>query len=142
MYNGSVKNSQSYIDIKDDPISDAIKVYDRIIINLLENSDEKLILATGLRQVPIDKQEIYYRLKNHQRFLNALGLMNFNVQPRMTRDFLITFKSDNDLNQSYELLSELKCNGQKLFGVIEQQKNGLFVTLTYSKELKKMIVSL
>ena len=68
MYNGSVKNSQSYIDIKDDPISDAIKVYDRIIINLLENSDEKLILATGLRQVPIDKQEIYYRLKNHQRF--------------------------------------------------------------------------
>tara|TARA_B100002019_G_scaffold137251_1_gene118264 strand:- start:31595 stop:32878 length:1284 start_codon:yes stop_codon:yes gene_type:complete len=137
MYNGSVKNSQSYIDIKDDPISDAIKVYDRIIINLLDNSDEKLILATGLRQVPIDKQEIYYRLKNHQRFLNALGLKNFNVQPRMTRDFLITFKSDNDLKQSYELLGELKCNGQKLFGVIEQRKNGLFVTLTYSKELKK-----
>lgn len=132
MYKGELRNRTEYIDENDDPILDAIKVYDKIIYDLLDQFEEKFLFATGLRQIPVSKQVVYYRLRNHEKFLNILGIKNFKVEPRMTRDFLIKFENSKDLETALQVLSTTKYNNNALFNEIEKRENSLFVTLTYS----------
>ena len=70
-----------------------MKVYDRIIFQLLNTLNGNNIFATGLRQVPVEKQVNYYRLRNHES-LKLLGLKEFIVEPRMTRDLSLRLKQD------------------------------------------------
>ena len=132
IYDGELANTPEYINKYDDPIHDAIKIYDMIIFDLLEEFDEKFIFATGLRQVPVYKKVVYYRLKNHVKFLTALGIRNFNVEPRMTRDFLVNFKDSHDCDHAAQLFSSIEFKGKPLFDEVERRVNSLFVTLTYS----------
>ena len=132
MYEGELRNKSEYINRDDDPILDTIKIYDKIIYDLLDKFDEKFLFATGLRQIPVNNKIIYYRLKNHENFLTTLGVKNFKVEPRMTRDFLVKFKNSIDLENAARLLSTVKFNDHLLFGEIEKRKNSLFITLTYS----------
>ena len=74
-YAGEIANPDSYISEHDDPFFDAMKVYDRIIFQLLNTLNGNNIFATGLRQVPVEKQVNYYRLRNHES-LKLLGLKN------------------------------------------------------------------
>ena len=63
-----------------------------------------------------------------QSFLNGF--------PRMTREFLIEFETEKDVNKCFESLSKIQAeNGEKLFGDIDKQNNSLFVTLTYPKDI-------
>lgn len=135
MYKGNLRNQSSYISRDDDPILDAIKIYDRIISNLLNTFHQDFIFATGLRQVPVRKQVVYYRLKNHKNFLSAIGVNNFEVEPRMTRDFLVKFDNFDDLEEAEQLLSKINFKNTLIFSEIERRKNSLFVTLTYSNPL-------
>ena len=135
MYKGNLENSVDYVGTDEDPFHDALTIYDKILSSILDSFDENFILATGLRQVPVEHQIIYYRLKNHEKFLKAAGLKNFTVQPRMTRDFLVNFKSLNDLEDAHGTLSALQHKNQRLFSEIERRETSLFVTLTYSNEL-------
>lgn len=137
MYAGDLKNKSHYINRYDDPILDAIKLYDKIIYNLLDKFDEKFLFVTALRQVPVDKQTIYYRLKNHEKFLIGLNIKNFEVEPRMTRDFLIKFKNLVDVENAKEILSKLKFKDKLIFGDIEKREKSLFVTLTYSESIDR-----
>jgi len=132
MYKGNLRNSSDYISQKDDPIFDTIEIYNEIIYDLLENFKEKFIFATGLRQIPVEKQIVYYRLKRHKEFLKNLGVKDFEVETRMTRDFLIKFKNDSAYHEGLNILSNISYKGQRLFAEIEKRKTSLFVTLTYS----------
>ena len=132
MYDGCLKNKPEYINNSDDPILDTIRIYDRIILDLLNKYDEKFVFATGLRQVPVDEQIVYYRLKNHEKFLKSLGVKNFVVEPRMTRDFLVKFNKLNDLEDAFKILSKTEYKRIQLFGEIEKRRNSLFITLTFS----------
>ena len=75
-----------------------LRVHDRIIGNYLKILDEenKLIISTGLRQVPYKMIKFYYRLKKHSSFLNKIGIKFVKVLPRMTRDFEIIFENEHD----------------------------------------------
>jgi hypothetical protein len=55
----------------------------------------------------------------------------------MSRDFLIKFKSDDEVNLAHNILSRLELKGQKIFGILEKRENEIFATLTYSKEILK-----
>ena len=70
-----------------------LKVYDEILSEVLNIEDAEIIIATGLSQKPYEKIKFYYRLKNHSAFLNMLKIPFKEVFPRMTRDFLISFDS-------------------------------------------------
>ena len=136
MYDGDLRNTSDYVSHLDDPILDTIKLYDKIIFDLLNKFDQKFLFATGLRQIPVEKQIVYYRLKKHEQFLRNLGLVDFQVEPRMTRDFLIEFKNDRAYWDGLNILKNVNFNGQCLFGEIEERKTSLFVTLTYSDLIK------
>ena len=133
----SFKNPDWYVSPKFDPFSEMLEVYDCIIEEYLASDDYELIVATGLSQCPYDRIKYYYRLKDHAAFLRKIGINFLEIHPRMTRDFLVTFKSIEDANNAQNILSELRIakKSEPLFGEIENRGDKLFVTLTYPDEM-------
>ena len=128
------KNPKWYIDSKYDPTLEVFKLYSEIILETLNNFSDAII-ATGLTQKPYLDPIYYYRLKDHQTFLNSIGMKFTNVIPRMTRDFLIEFKSKEDAEKAEKILREAKVNNYRFFGEIENRGNELFVVLDYPHEI-------
>lgn len=133
------KNPAWYVSASEDPILDMIMAYDDMLADYLAFVDQgaRLLLATGLTQVPYNQVEFYYRLKDHAKFLMDLGIRFVTVLPRMTRDFEIMFASKEDTVAAAEKLSALKLSrdGIHLFNEIDNRGNSLFVTLTYPHEI-------
>ena len=136
-YGGSLVNPFEYVGKKDDPILDAIRVYDRIIGQILVDLDGHKIIATALRQVAVDGQEIYYRLRSHDEFLKNIGLSDFEVEPRMTRDFKLTFSDQQSENHGVTLLRSIEHAGMRLFKDVDVRDGSVFVTLTYNNQLNE-----
>ena len=130
-----LRNDGDYIAVADDPVRDAVEVYDLIVSQLLNLTAYTHIFATGLSQTSVKNKVIYYRLKNHEQFLKLCGLKNFTVEPRMTRDFKISFHDEASRIEGEEILEKLSCSGEKLFGVIDKREDSTFCTLTYSTQL-------
>ena len=56
---------------------------------LLKLKNVKIIIATGLHQQPHEHLTFYWRLKEHVKFAEMIGIKNFSeILPRMSRDFL------------------------------------------------------
>ena len=129
-------NPDWYINETYDPFLEMLDVYDCIISDYLNLSEYEFVFATGLSQILYDRIKYYYRLKDHKNFLNMLGIKFRDVHPRMTRDFLINFDDHDDALKALSMLDEIRVNeGDKLFGEIELRNKGLFLTLSYSKEI-------
>ena len=112
-------------------------VYDRLIADLIKHKDSELIISTGLSQRPYTNLKFYYRLKDHKNFLDNIGIKYLDVMPRMTRDFLISFKSNEDAKIAEKKLSSIIVNSDKqLFGEIDNRGKDIFVVLTYPHEIK------
>ena len=118
-----------------------LKVYEKIIGDYIDLSKKEtnILIATALRQVPYNSTKFYYRLKDHNNFLNKIGIKFSRLLPRMTRDFEIIFNNTQDLNNALKILKNIKSkkNNIKVFNEIEKRKKSLFVTLTYPREIKK-----
>lgn len=134
---GKIENPQWYIEAGSDPLLDAYKQYDEFLGFLINDPNYSYILATGLSQTPVEAPVFYYRLKSHENFLNDLKIDFTRVDPRMTRDFLIRFNSNQDREYAFKILNSLELNGNRLFGEIEIRDLELFVTLTYPHEITK-----
>jgi len=131
------KNPSWYIDTKYDPFQEMLKCYDTIIgncLNMVANGTE-LIVATGLSQVPYDSTKYYYRLRHHAEFLTLIGCNYTAIEPRMTRDFLVSFKSSSDAEQALKTLSNVTVNNEAIFSQIDNRGDSLFVTLSYPHEI-------
>jgi hypothetical protein len=135
-YKGEFKNPEWYCPSDWDPILMMLETYDTIIGDLLE-SGERIIGVTGLHQVPHEEQTFYWRPVAHKDFLLECGLKGeFNVIPRMSRDFLIEVIDDkhaleieNHLNQFTDSV-RLK----PLFNV-DNRGTSLFVEVVYDDDL-------
>lgn len=138
VYDGPIKNPSWYIDKNDDPLLEVFKLYDDIIGQILTKADGvRLLIATGLTQDPYPKEKFYYRLKDHKGFLSGIGISYVNVEPRMSRDFLIHFESEQDANDAeIKLLSMKTTDGAHLFSV-DNRGMTLFVMLEYPNEITK-----
>lgn len=132
------ENPKWYIDPEEDPILDMLIHYDNLIGEYLK-LDQKLIIATGLSQIPFGKNAFYWRLKDHRRFLDMLGIKYLDVLPRMTRDFEIRFSNLEDQEKCKNILQAIKVkrDGKFVFEEVEERRNSIFVTLTYEDEIFK-----
>ena len=136
-----VKNPNWYIRENLDPFAEALVVYNKIIGDYLKKVDYDLILATGLRQVAYERVKYYYRLKDHNKFLKKLNITYKSVEPRMTGDFLITFKNSEDTKLAQSILSNLLTkDSEKIFSLIDNRGSSLFITLTYDQVIEKDFV--
>ncbi len=131
-----LKNPSWYIDENQDPFLEMLYVYNNMITDLLRITNSEVIVATGLSQKPYEHLKFYYRLKDHAAFLNKIGIKFNEVVPRMTRDFLISFDSNEQAEfAEYELSKILVNDKYKLFEEIDNRGNNTFVVLTYPHEI-------
>ena len=52
-----------------DPIVEGLKFMIEFLDDYLDNNNFKLVIATGLTQVPYDILKFYYKIHNHSQFL-------------------------------------------------------------------------
>jgi len=134
--NKNLKNPTWYIGKEYDPVLEMLKVYDNILEYYLNNPEYEVIIATGLSQKPFEDIKFYYRLIDHEKFLNKLGINYLRVQPRMSRDFLISFENVEDALICERILKRILVNNSKnLFGEVDNRGKDLFVVLTYPHEI-------
>lgn len=143
---GDVHNPEWYIHREADPVHDMLKVYDRILGDYLDlqTKGTRLLVATGLSQIPYDRVKFYYRLKNHAWFLDRVGIEATHVAPRMTRDFEASFKSEGLASDAAAILAALRLerDGAPLFGDIEVRGHHMFASLIYPDEIRQGDVAL
>ena len=92
--------------------------YDKIITDLLSFENSSIIISTGLSQIPFDRTQFYYRLKDHENFLKLLDISFVEVHPRMTRGFLIEFDSAKSAIIAEEKLDSILIDSKKSYSVI------------------------
>ena len=138
-----LKNPAWYIGKDYDPFLEMLKVYDEMLTDLLQLPNTEIIVATGLSQKPYEQLKFYYRLKDHASFLKKVGVEFTDVVPRMTRDFLITFDTEERALEAEQQLSKILVNNEvKLFEEIDNRSKDIFVVLTYPSEITdKTIIS-
>ena len=131
-----LKNPAWYIGKDDDPFLEMLKVYDEMLTDLLELPNTEIIVATGLSQKPYEQLKFYYRLKDHASFLKKVGVEFADVVPRMTRDFLVSFDTEQQALKAEQQLSKILVNNEvKLFEEIDNRGKDIFVVLTYPSEI-------
>lgn len=131
-----LKNPAWYIEKDEDPCLEMLKVYDVMLADLFELPNSEIIVATGLSQKPYEQLKFYYRLKNHASFLKKFGVDFTDVVPRMTRDFLISFDTEEQALKAEQQLSKILVNNKvKLFEEIDNRGKEIFVVLTYPSEI-------
>jgi hypothetical protein len=131
------KNPEWYINNKEDPIQDMLITYDKFIGEILKHQEYEFIFTTGLSQVAYEGNKFYYRIKNHDEFIRNLNINYKEINPCMTRDFIILFNSNNELISCINILSNLKIlrDDNNIFTVEQVNDKELFVTLSYPFEI-------
>ena len=135
-YKGEFKNPEWYCPSDWDPILMMLETYDTIIGDLLE-SGERIIGVTGLHQVPHGEQTFYWRPLAHKEFLLKCGLKgDFNVIPRMSRDFLIEVSDDKEaLEIENHLIQFTDSVRLKPVFSVDNRGTSLFVEVIYDDDL-------
>lgn len=133
----SLHNPEWYVSPGQDPFAEMLVVYDRILGDYLAMDDVDLIVATGLTQMPYDRVNYYWRLKDHADFMRRFGIEYQAIHPRMTRDFLLEFESCEKAARAAKVLAKIVCDhtGKPIFGEIDNRGESLFVTLTHSEAI-------
>jgi hypothetical protein len=131
------RNPSWYVGDNMDPVKEMLTFYDGIVSDYLQAEGIEVIVATGLSQQPYDRLKYYYRLQEHQKFLQLIGVKCLAVQPRMTRDFLVDFVDHEAMKTGLEILRSVRVeqDGLPLFDEIEERGTSAFVTLTYPHEI-------
>jgi hypothetical protein len=136
-YVGNIKNPEWYCPKDFDPLIQILEEYDYQISKILKIKDVKLIIATGLHQQPHEHLTFYWRLKEHIKFAEMIGIKNFlEVSPRMSRDFLVKFNNELDALNAEKLLNSFYSSRDdiKLFEV-DNRGTSLFVELVYPNDI-------
>lgn len=135
-YTGTAKNPSWYVPAGADPLLEILELYDAILGELAALPNTRLMISVGLKQVPYEKITYYWRLKDHSRFLQKIGISNARVQPRMTRDFLVEFETTEAASAAESKLKKIVSrNGIQIFGEVDNRGKDIFVTLTYPDEI-------
>ena len=135
-YSGENRNPAWYAAPGHDPLRDVYRLYDQLIGRIAKAfPDARLMLATGLHQEPYHATTYYWRLRDHAAFLARLGVEHIGVEPRMSRDFLITCADAQSAARAQSQLAAVCADdGTPLFE-IDNRGRDLFVMLTYPNDI-------
>lgn len=135
-YDGLLKNPDWYAPPEIDPFFDALDIYEKIIKDHFRCFDHaEILVSTGLSQKAYDSEKFYYRLKTHDIFLQKIGIKGARVDPRMTRDFLLSFDSEASCLSALKILQKASIKNVPVFNHVDNRGTSLFVTLTYPYQL-------
>ncbi len=128
-------NPTWYVNENVDPVGHIYGVYDRILGSMQTAlPDYRILIVTALHQDPHTAPEFYWRLRDHASFLQSLGARFKDVQPRMSRDFVVRFACREDLEHTADLLLGARIGNEPAFSV-EKREDDIFVELVFSREI-------
>ena len=135
-YSGPHRNPPWYLPAGVDPVLEIYRLYDRILSRCLAlDPAQRIMLATGLHQDPVDEPVFYWRLKDHAQFLRSIGCEFKSVEPRMSRDFLVAFDDEESARRGAELLRAGRAPDGELLFEVDNRGSSLFVTLSYPHDV-------
>lgn len=130
------KNPKHILKNEEDPFEEMLLVYNDILKDYFKQY-ENIIIATGLTQSINLNPEYYYRLIDHENFMNRVNIEYLKVEPRMSRDFIVKFSDNHNRDKAYEILKKIKINEEPFFGILDLRDRSIFISLTYNKEITK-----
>ncbi len=135
-YKGEFKNPEWYCPSGHDPLEVILTEYDNLI-GRLQDAGQRIIILTGLHQQPHKHMTYYWRLKNHEAFMQKIGIQNFSkLLPRMSRDFMVEFANEDDTKRAQVVLESFHATkDQKQIFTVDNRGKSLFVELTYSSDI-------
>lgn len=136
VYRGAQRNPAWYVAPGDDPLLEVYTLYDTIVGDVRRRfPDARILLATGLHQVPHGEVTYYWRLRDHADFLRRAGIDFARVEPRMSRDFVV-FAADAEGAQRAErqLAGIRMLDGRPLFRV-DNRGDSLFVEFAWADDV-------
>jgi len=137
VYSGPNRNPEWYGGRDEDPVLKVYELYDRLIGQIMRAFPKhRLLIATGLHQVPYPDPLYYWRLRDHDAFLRELGIAFESVEPRMSRDFLIRFSTPQGAAEAERLLSQVVANDGELLFEIDNRGDSLFVIFRYPHDIE------
>jgi len=139
LYGGVNKNPEGYRAEGGDPVLEIYSLYDVILGKALKKySEYRILLTTGLSQRPNPEVVYYYRPNEHAKLLSALGINFSDVSPRMSRDMLISFDSQAQMDAAVALLDSCdvidEVGTSKLFS-LEIREKTVFCKVVYTREI-------
>ncbi|WP_052223613.1 hypothetical protein [Novosphingobium malaysiense] len=131
-YEGGRRNPRWYSSASEndlDPLLFVYGVYDDIVTQFLETGS-RVIITTGLSQVPNEREHYQYRIVDFERFFAEVGLKDVSINPRMSRDFLLAFPTREAARDGLAALDTVQCAGKPLF-TVEDRGTTLFCQVGY-----------
>lgn len=133
VYQGSQENPNWYSSAKDDgvdPVLFVYQVYDAILGEFMQLPNTRLFVTTGLSQVANPRLIYQYRFTDHAASMAKLGVTGFELAPRMSRDFLLSFPTREAAAEAKALMQRVSCAGEPMF-TIEDRELSLFCQIGY-----------
>jgi hypothetical protein len=138
-YGGKNSNPSWYVPDEEDPFDVLYAKYDEVlgwIRRLTEAHGARLLVCTGLGQVPNPNLIFYYRPKHHRLLLERLGISGITeVHPRMSRDFLVEFRDADAAQAAEAVLLSVQTSEAEPFFAVDNRGPSLFVQVCYTREL-------
>lgn len=113
-----------------DPLLFIYSLYDDIAAQFLAQPDTRILISTGLSQIPNERDHYQYRIIDFDGFFSMVGLNGARIEPRMSRDFLLAFDDGEAARAGAARLDQIHCLGQPLFKV-ENRGDTLFCQVGY-----------
>lgn len=131
----SRKNPSWYLEKNIDPIAEVFKAYDNILGQIFSiKNNLKILIVTGLSQSAINEPEFYYNFKNPELFLNKIGINNFLLKKRMSRDYTLKFKDKDYAVDALNVLDKIKLNKLSFFKTF-LENDTIYFEILYNKEV-------
>lgn len=133
VYDGNRRNPNWYSSAREkklDPLLLIYETYDRLIGQFLAIEGNRLLITTGLSQIPNEREHYQYRINDFDLFFSGVGLKGVDVSPRMSRDFLLEFPNTDEAQKAIEVLSTISCENEPLFNV-EDRGDSLFCQVSH-----------
>jgi hypothetical protein len=136
VYEGNMRNPDWYVQPGSDPLLDVYSAYDQILRDVMVRfPSARIMLATGLHQNPHPELTYYWRLKEHEKFLDKIGVRYSAVECLMSRDFRVICDNEASARAAENILmSAVTEEGIGLFEV-DNRGSDLFVMLSYSADI-------
>ena len=122
VYSGDRVNPEWHVAKDDDPLLDVLSLYDSALADIMEYANSidngRVIVATALHQDPHERETYYYRLDNHQSFLQRIGINYSSTYNLMTEDFVLCFDNEQlALEAEQKILEVCTIDTQEIFYV-------------------------
>lgn len=136
VYDGANENPDWYVNSDHDPVFEVYKLYDQILSAVVRQVPAaRIMIGTALHQNPHESSTFYWRLVDHAAFLRLVGVQFEEVQPRMSRDFLVVFKDAASAAHAERVLKSVVTGDDVVLFEVDNRGHELFVVLAYPQDV-------